>query len=74
MFPEGGRAEERAKLARVPHDTSPIGRVLTDEDRVGRSFDVIVEGRAAVSVCGRPARILGLEYFGGMALIDHSRL
>jgi len=48
--------------------------VLTDEDRVGRSFGDIVEGRAAVSVCGRPARILGLgEYFGEMALLDHSR-
>lgn len=37
------------------------------------SFVVIVEGRAAVSVHGRPARTLGPgDYFGEMALIDHS--
>ncbi|HEV8277270.1 MAG TPA: cyclic nucleotide-binding domain-containing protein, partial [Streptosporangiaceae bacterium] len=47
--------------------------VLTDEDRAGTSFGVIVAGNAAVSVHGRPARTLGPgDYFGEMALIDHS--
>jgi signal-transduction protein with cAMP-binding, CBS, and nucleotidyltransferase domain len=48
--------KEVAKLARDAHNrTFPAGTVLTDEDRVGMSFGVIVEGRAAVSVHGRPA-------------------
>jgi CRP-like cAMP-binding protein len=66
--------KELAKLAREAHDrTFPAGAVLTDEQEVGVSFGVIVEGRAAVSVHGRPARTLGPgDYFGEMALIDHS--
>jgi CRP-like cAMP-binding protein len=65
---------ELAKLARDAHDrTFPAGTVLTDEERVGVTFGVIAEGRAAVSVHGRPARTLGPgDYFGEMALIDHS--
>jgi CRP-like cAMP-binding protein len=65
---------ELAKLAREAHDrTFPAGTVLTDEERVGVTFGVIAEGRAAVSVHGRPARTLGPgDYFGEMALIDHS--
>jgi CRP-like cAMP-binding protein len=51
----------------------PAGPVLTDEDQVGATFGVVVEGRAAGSVHGRPARNLGPgDYFGEMALIDHS--
>ncbi len=67
--------KELAKLARNAADrTFPAGAVLTDEEEVGVSFGVIVGGRAAVSVHGRPARILGPgDYFGEMALIDHSR-
>ena len=63
-----------AKLANEAHDrTFAAGTVLTDEERVGISFGVIVEGRAAVSVHGQPARTLGPgDYFGEMALIDHS--
>src|SRR6266487_4893435 len=63
-----------AELASEAHDrTFPAGTVLTDEDRAGTSFGVIVAGRAAVSVHGRPARTLGPgDYFGEMALIDHS--
>jgi CRP/FNR family transcriptional regulator, cyclic AMP receptor protein len=66
--------KEVAKLARDAHDrTFPAGTVLTDEEQTGVSFGVIVEGRAAVSVHGRAARILGPgDYFGEMALIDHS--
>lgn len=66
--------KEVAKLAREAHDrTFPAGTVLTDEKDAGVSFGVIVEGRAAVSVHGRPARTLGPgDYFGEMALIDHS--
>jgi CRP/FNR family cyclic AMP-dependent transcriptional regulator len=61
-------------LARVAHDrTFPAGAVLTEEGKTGVSFGVIVEGRAAVSVQGRPVRTLGPgDYFGEMALIDHS--
>ena len=63
-----------ARLAGNAADrTFPAGAVLTDEEEVGVSFGVIVGGRAAVSVHGRPARILGPgDYFGEMALIDHS--
>jgi CRP-like cAMP-binding protein len=66
--------KELAKLARDAHDrTFSAGTVLTAEKETGASFGVIVEGRAAVSVHGRPARILGPgDYFGEMALIDHS--
>jgi CRP/FNR family transcriptional regulator, cyclic AMP receptor protein len=61
-------------LARQAHDrTFPAGAVLTEEGETGPTFGVIVEGRAAVSVHGRPVRTLGPgDYFGEMALIDHS--
>ena len=61
-------------LAHQAHDrTFPAGAVLTEEGQSGATFGVIVEGRAAVSVRGRPVRALGPgDYFGEMALIDHS--
>lgn len=67
--------KELADLASEAHDrTFPAGTVLTDEGRVGMTFGVIVAGRAAVGVHGRPARTLGPgDYFGEMALIDYSR-
>lgn len=66
--------KELSKLAREAHDrTFPAGTVLTDEEEADVSFGVIVEGRAAVSVHGRPVATLGPgDYFGEMALIDHS--
>ena len=66
--------KEVAKLARDAREhTFPAGAVVTDEDRTGVSFGVVVDGQAAVSVHGRPARILGPgDYFGEMALIDKS--
>lgn len=66
--------KELNRLAREAHDrTFPAGTVLTDEQEVGVTFGVIVAGRAAVSVRGRPVRTLGPgDYFGEMALIDHS--
>ncbi len=66
--------KELARLAREAHDrTFPAGAVLTTEEQSGESFGVIVEGRAAVSIHGRPVGILGPgDYFGEMALIDHS--
>jgi CRP/FNR family transcriptional regulator, cyclic AMP receptor protein len=62
------------KLAREANDrTFPAGAVLTEEGGTGVSFGVVVEGRAIVSVHGRPVRTLGPGgYFGEMALIDHS--
>jgi len=52
--------KEVAKLARDAHErTFPAGAVVTDEDRIGVSFGVVVDGRAEVSVHGRPARVLG---------------
>jgi len=62
------------KLVQEAHDrTFPAGAVLTEEGRTGVTFGVIMEGRAAVSVHGRPVRTLGPgDYFGEMALIDHS--
>lgn len=51
----------------------PAGTVLTDDEEVGVTFGVIVEGRADVSVHGKHARTLGPgDYFGEMALIDRS--
>ena len=67
--------KELVRLARQAHDrTFPAGTVLTvEEEEGGATFGVIVEGRAVVSVHGRPARTLGPgDYFGEMALIDHS--
>jgi CRP-like cAMP-binding protein len=63
-----------ARLAREAHDrTFPAGAVLTTEEQSGATFGVIVEGRAAVSIHGRRVGILGPgDYFGEMALIDHS--
>jgi CRP/FNR family transcriptional regulator, cyclic AMP receptor protein len=66
--------KEVAMLAREARDrTFPAGAVLADEDRTGMSFGVIVDGRAAVSVRGRPVRTIGPgDCFGEMALIDNS--
>jgi CRP/FNR family transcriptional regulator, cyclic AMP receptor protein len=66
--------KELARLANDAHDrTFPAGTVLTEQDETGVSFGVIMEGQAAVSVRGRPARALGPgDYFGEMALIDRS--
>jgi CRP/FNR family transcriptional regulator, cyclic AMP receptor protein len=66
--------KEVAMLAREARDrTFPTDAVLADEDRTGMSFGVIVDGRAAVSVHGRPVRTLGPgDCFGEMALIDNS--
>jgi CRP/FNR family transcriptional regulator, cyclic AMP receptor protein len=66
--------KELARLASQAHDrTFPAGAVLTAEEEGGATFGVIVEGQAAVNVHGRPARTLGPgDYFGEMALIDHS--
>ena len=65
---------ELNNLARNAHDrTFPAGTVLTDEEEIGATFGVIVEGRAEVTVHGQHARTLGPgDYFGEMALIDHS--
>jgi CRP/FNR family transcriptional regulator, cyclic AMP receptor protein len=53
--------------------TFPAGAVLTEEEQGGVTFGVIMEGRASVSVHGRPARTLGPgDYYGEMALIDRS--
>jgi CRP/FNR family transcriptional regulator, cyclic AMP receptor protein len=66
--------KELTRLANNAHErTFPAGAVLTEEDEAGATFGVIAEGQAAVSVHGRPARTLGPgDYFGEMALIDHS--
>jgi CRP-like cAMP-binding protein len=66
--------KELARLAREAHDrTFPAGAVLTAEEEGGTTFGVIVAGRAAVSVHGQLARTLGPgDFFGEMALIDHS--
>jgi CRP-like cAMP-binding protein len=65
----------KKELANLMHDaherTLPIGAVLTDEEAIGTTFGVIVEGHAAVTVNGKLARTLGPgDYFGEMALID----
>ena len=67
--------KELTKLARNARNrTFRAGTVLTEEQETAVSFGVIVEGRAAVSVHGRPVRTLGPgDYFGEMALIDNSR-
>ena len=66
--------KEVAKLAQRAHEvTVPAGTVVTDVDRAGVSFGVIVDGQAAVSVHGQPVRVLGPgDYFGEMAVIDES--
>jgi CRP/FNR family cyclic AMP-dependent transcriptional regulator len=66
--------KELTRLANSAHErTFPAGAVLTEQDETGVTFGVIVEGEAEVIVHGRPARTLGSgDYFGEMALIDHS--
>jgi CRP-like cAMP-binding protein len=69
------RKKDLADLARNAHDrTFPAGTVLTAEEVGGATtFGVIVSGQASVTVRGRAARTLGPgDYFGEMALIDHS--
>jgi len=65
---------ELARLTREAHDrTFPAGTVLTEEKEVGVTFGVIMEGQATVSIHGHAVRVLGPgDYFGEMALIDHS--
>jgi CRP/FNR family transcriptional regulator, cyclic AMP receptor protein len=65
---------ELARLANNAHErTFPAGTVITEQEETGVTFGVIEEGQAAVSVHGRPTRTLGPgDYFGEMALIDHS--
>jgi CRP-like cAMP-binding protein len=65
---------EVARLARKANElTFPAGTVVTDLDRTGISFSVIMDGQAAVSLHGQPVRVLGAgDYFGEMAIIDHS--
>lgn len=62
------------KLAREVHDrTFPAGSMLTEENEYGTIFTVIAEGQATVSVRGKVARVLEEgDFFGEMALIDHS--
>jgi CRP/FNR family cyclic AMP-dependent transcriptional regulator len=66
--------KDLARLASNAHDRSfPAGAVLTEQDETGVTFGVIVDGQAAVDVHGKAARPLGPgDYFGEMALIDHS--
>jgi CRP/FNR family transcriptional regulator, cyclic AMP receptor protein len=62
------------RLANQAHErTFPAGTVLSEEGETGLTFGVIVDGRATVNVHGRSVRALGPgDYFGEMALIDHS--
>jgi CRP-like cAMP-binding protein len=62
------------RLASQAHDrTFPAGTALSEEGETGVTFGVIVDGRASVNVRGRAVRTLGPgDYFGEMALIDHS--
>jgi CRP/FNR family transcriptional regulator, cyclic AMP receptor protein len=66
--------KDLSRLAGNAHErTFPAGAVLTEQDEAGVTFGVIVEGQAAVDVHGQAARTLGPgDYFGEMALIDHS--
>ena len=62
------------RLASNAHErTFPAGTVITEQEQTGVTFGVIVDGQAMVTVHGKPARTLGPgDYFGEMALIDHS--
>ena len=66
--------KELTRLADNAHErTFPAGAVLTEQDETGVTFGVIMEGQGVVSVHGTVARTLGPgDYFGEMALIDHS--
>jgi CRP/FNR family transcriptional regulator, cyclic AMP receptor protein len=66
--------KELSRLANNAHErVFPAGAVLTEQDETGVTFGVIMDGQADVSVHGRAARTLGPgDYFGEMALIDHS--
>jgi CRP/FNR family transcriptional regulator, cyclic AMP receptor protein len=62
------------RLANNAHErTFPAGTVITEQEQTGVTFGVIEDGQAVVTVHGKPARTLGPgDYFGEMALIDHS--
>jgi CRP/FNR family transcriptional regulator, cyclic AMP receptor protein len=66
--------KELNNLAHNAHErTFPAGTVLTEQEETGVTFGVIMDGQASVTVHGRTARTLGPgDYFGEMALIDHS--
>jgi CRP/FNR family transcriptional regulator, cyclic AMP receptor protein len=66
--------KDLSRLANEARDmTFSAGTVLSEQHETGISFGVIVDGQAAVSVNGQTVRTLGPgDYFGEMALIDHS--
>jgi CRP/FNR family transcriptional regulator, cyclic AMP receptor protein len=66
--------KDLGKLARDAHEsTFKPGTVMTEQHEFGSVFTVIVDGRASVSVHGKPAGELGPgDFFGEMALIDRS--
>ena len=66
--------KELTRLANNAHErTFPAGTVITEQDETGVTFGVIMEGQAVVSVHGQTVRTLGPgDYFGEMALIDHT--
>jgi CRP/FNR family transcriptional regulator, cyclic AMP receptor protein len=66
--------KDLAGLASNAHErTFAAGTVLTNEDESGVTFGVIMDGQVAVTVRGRHVRTLGPgDFFGEMALIDHS--
>jgi CRP-like cAMP-binding protein len=65
---------DRQRLAQsLVERTFPPSKEVVIEGRGGVGFFIIVEGRAIVSVGERVVRALGPgDYFGEMALIDHS--
>ncbi len=66
------KAKEIKRLSADAHEVSyPAGKALTDEDELGTTFFVVLEGALEATVAGQPVRQLGPgDFFGEMALID----
>jgi CRP-like cAMP-binding protein len=66
------KPKDLRKLAKDAHEvTFAAGTHLTDDDKFGTTFFVVVEGSVEVTVKGAAVRKLGVgSYFGEMALID----
>ena len=66
------KQKDLKRLAGEAHELRfEAGTHLTDDDKFGSTFFVMVEGTVDVSVKGQPVRSLGAgDYFGEMSLVD----
>jgi CRP-like cAMP-binding protein len=71
LFSTATAKERRVLYKALEHVTVQPGRVLCEQDSIGREFFLIVTGTALVRHNNRKVRTLGPgQYFGELSLID----